>query len=99
MPAEMTLRDNFAAAALTGLLAQGDDGSFSEESYARAAYRWADAMLRERGNQPKPPDSSTLTDAERVAVRVARDAYADDDGNAECEEIAAVLSGLLERTK
>lgn len=45
----MTDRDHFAAAALTGLLAQGDDGSFSEESYARAAYRWADAMLRERG--------------------------------------------------
>ena len=40
---------------------------------------------------------ATLTDAEREAVRVARDAYADDDGNAECEEIAAVLSGLLER--
>jgi hypothetical protein len=44
----MTDRDTFAAAALTGLLAQGDDGSFSEESYARSAYRWADAMLRER---------------------------------------------------
>ena len=44
----ITDRDHFAAAALTGLLAQGDDGSFSEESYARGAYRWADAMLRER---------------------------------------------------
>ena len=44
----MTDRDHFAAAALTGLLAQGDDGSFSEESYVRGAYRWADAMLRER---------------------------------------------------
>ena len=40
---------------------------------------------------------ATLTDAEREAVQVARDAYADDDGNAECEEIAAVLSRLLER--
>ena len=45
--------------------------------------------------QPQP----TLTDEERKAVSVARDAYADDDGNAECEEIAAVLSRLLERTK
>jgi hypothetical protein len=44
----MTDRDHFAAAAFTGLLAQGDDGSFSEESYARAAFRWADVMLRER---------------------------------------------------
>lgn len=40
-----------------------------------------------------------LTAAEREAVQVARDAYADDDGNAECEQIAAVLSRLLERTK
>lgn len=39
----------------------------------------------------------TLTDEEREAVRVARDAYADDDGNAECEEIAAVLTSVLER--
>ena len=46
----MNDRDTFAAAALAGLLAQGDDGSFSEESYARAAYRWADTMLRERAN-------------------------------------------------
>ena len=45
------LRDHFAASALTGLLAQGDDGSFSEESYVRAAYRWADAMLRERARE------------------------------------------------
>lgn len=45
--------------------------------------------------QPQP----TITGAEREAVQVARDAYADDDGNAECEEIAAVLSRLLERTK
>ena len=54
MPAEMTLRDDFAAAALTGLLVQGDDGSFSEESYVRAAYRWADAMLRCRAGGDCP---------------------------------------------
>lgn len=52
---DMNDRDTFAAAALTGLLAQGDDGSFSEESYVRAAYRWADVMLRERDKQPAPP--------------------------------------------
>ena len=44
----MTDRDEFAAAALTGLLSQGDDGLVREESYARAAYRWADVMLRAR---------------------------------------------------
>jgi hypothetical protein len=47
----MTDRDHFAAAALAGLLAQGDDGSFSEESYARSAYRWADAMLSVRDSR------------------------------------------------
>jgi hypothetical protein len=44
-------------------------------------------------------DRLRLTDAEREAIEVARNAYADDDGNAECESIATVLSGLLERTK
>ena len=59
----MTDRDAFAAAALTGLLAQGDDGSFSEESYARGAYRWADAMLREmeRTNLDAAPEATAGT--------------------------------------
>jgi hypothetical protein len=55
----MNDRDTFAAAALTGLLAQGDDGSFSEESYARGAYRWADAMLRCRGTGDTPATHAT----------------------------------------
>lgn len=62
----MTDRDTFAAAALTGLLAQGDDGSFSEESYARAAYRWADAILRER-DESKPPEPCAWKDGVPVA--------------------------------
>lgn len=63
----MTDRDTFAAAALTGLLAQGDDGSFSEESYARAAYRWADAMLRERGTAipDATPTQSSVPDSRK----------------------------------
>ena len=63
----ITDRDHFAAAALTGLLAQGDDGSFSEESYARGAYRWADAMLRERAktNLDASPEARARTDADR----------------------------------
>ena len=91
-----SLRDTFAAAALTGLLSQGDDGSFSEESYARAAFRWADAMLRERANNLETPDSSpTLTDAEREAVETAaREADAHQHSNR-----AVTLRGLLERMK
>ena len=70
----MTDRDHFAAAALTGLLAQGDDGSFSEESYVRGAYRWADAMLRERAKTnhdaaPAARASEATASPERVCVR------------------------------
>lgn len=56
-------------------------------------------QLSQRGGPLMPFDvpPPTLTDAERKAVRAARDAYADDDGDAECEEIAATLRGLLER--
>ncbi len=41
--------------------------------------------------------SATLTDEERFVLREVRDAYADVDDVA-CNEIAAVLDGLLERT-
>lgn len=58
-----------------------------------------DATLSVRGGIVTVTMDATLTKAEREAVRVARDAYADDDGNAECEHIAAVLSGLLDRLK
>lgn len=43
----MTLRDYFAAQALTGLLANPDGGSSIGE-VARCAYRYADAMLAAR---------------------------------------------------
>lgn len=104
----MTDRDTFAAAALTGLLAEGDDGSFSEESYVRAAYRWADAMLRERTKQTAPPCVETdpapsgtrafhLTDAEREAVVRATDGYMawkDDNGELEKPDVQATLATL-----
>jgi hypothetical protein len=91
----MTDRDHLAAAALTGLLAQGDDGSFSEESYARAAYRWADAMLRCRGGGDCPvPDNPTLTDAEREAVTELTD---DPDFYGLTRTHTKVLRGLLKR--
>jgi len=41
----------------------------------------------------------TLTDAEREAIREAADAYSLDDGDPDCERIAATLRGLLERTR
>ena len=43
------LRDTFAAAALTGLLADdGDRTEYAMPNFAARAYEWADAMLRER---------------------------------------------------
>jgi len=39
-----------------------------------------------------------LTDAERFVLREVRDIYADED-DVKCNEIAAVIDGLLERTK
>jgi hypothetical protein len=41
---------------------------------------------------------SPLTDAERFVLREVRDIYADED-DVKCNEIAAVIDGLLERTK
>jgi hypothetical protein len=38
-----------------------------------------------------------LTDAERFVLREVRDIYADED-DVKCNEIAAVIDGLLERT-
>jgi hypothetical protein len=42
--------------------------------------------------------SPTLTDEERFVLREVRDIYADED-DVKCNEIAAVIDGLLERTK
>jgi hypothetical protein len=42
--------------------------------------------------------SPALTDEERFVLREVRDIYADED-DVKCNEIAAVIDGLLERTK
>ena len=41
---------------------------------------------------------ATLTDEERQAIREAADAYESNNGDADCERIAATLRGLLART-
>ena len=108
----MTDRDTFAAAALTGLLTK-DDAAKPEsmapwwpEWVCAAAYRWADAMLRERGNHSETPNSSpALTDAEREAVETAMDGYIawmEDNSALETPPVQlklATLRKLLERLK
>jgi hypothetical protein len=51
--------------------------------------------LADAGFTLGPP---TITDAERFVLREVRDIYADED-DVKCNEIAAVIDGLLERTK
>jgi hypothetical protein len=64
--------------------------------FATASEKAASEWMRKAADEI---ERLRLTDEERRVILVARDAYADDDGNAECESIAAVLSGLLERLK
>lgn len=45
----MTIRDQFAAHALNGLLAADQECGFKPDVAAEYAYRFADAMLRARG--------------------------------------------------
>lgn len=46
--ARMTLRDTFAAAALTGMLTDQSRARFNADTMATDAYRLADAMLKAR---------------------------------------------------
>lgn len=48
----MSLRDYFAGAALTGLLAKGLDDGCGARTAATEAYGYADAMLRQCCEQP-----------------------------------------------
>jgi len=68
----MTYRDTFAAAALTGLLADdGDRIDHAMSEFTRRAYEWADAMLIERGVVACEPTKPTLTDEERAVIGFA----------------------------
>jgi hypothetical protein len=86
----MTDRDTFAAAALTGLLTK-DDAAKPEsmapwwpEWACSAAYRWADAMLRER-ERHHIPDAGKMTEntTNHDAVPEAK-AYADGEPAPKC---------------
>jgi hypothetical protein len=69
----MTDRDHFAAAALTGLLSDKANQyptALQWEHLLKHAYRWADAMLRERertGNQTAPPCVETDGSSSAIA--------------------------------
>lgn len=46
--AQPTLRDRFAGQAMQGFAADPELQDITEEQAAKAAYRWADAMMKER---------------------------------------------------
>lgn len=48
--ASAELRDRFAMAALTGLLAAGDAHAYNRDKRAEIAWQEADAMLKARGD-------------------------------------------------
>lgn len=65
----MNDRDTFAAAALTGLLADdGDRIDHAMTDFTRRSYEWADAMLLERGVVAYEPTEPALTNDERAAI-------------------------------
>ena len=85
----MTDRDTFAAAALTGLLANPKDNDSTADKIRFWAWNWADAMLRERertGSRPTidgipvPPDPTNHDAA--PAARARTDADRDRTDNA-----------------
>jgi hypothetical protein len=92
----MTDIDTFAAAALTGLLADESLGHLGDTTLATRAYELASAMIEERERWNRAYAKS-LTDEEREAIYRAearlRTAYVPDD------ETAATLRKMLERLK
>jgi len=56
------LRDTFAAAALTGLLADDGDRVAAMGEFTARAYAWADAMLRARDADATHVDDTTLSE-------------------------------------
>jgi hypothetical protein len=96
----MTDRDTFAAAALTGLLADQSLGDLGDTTLATRAYELASAMIEERVKWNR---AHTLTDEEREAIETAMDGYIawmDDNVALETPRVQAKLAtlrNLLER--
>ena len=75
MQPEVTLRDTFAAAALTGLLTSDDVGEESNafgQAICQSAYLWADAMLRERERTNHDAAPAARAEIERLREAIRR---------------------------
>jgi N-acetylglucosamine kinase-like BadF-type ATPase len=78
-----------------------DEAASEIERLREAIRRLAeqDATLSVCGGAVKVTMDGTLTDEERQAIREGADAYESNNGDADCERIAATLRALLDRTK
>lgn len=108
----MTDRDTFAAAALTGWLAS-QQTVISEAEMAARAYRYADAMLRERERVTEPitqekraevsqrQPQPILTYEEREAIEFAICSLGRDDymNERHAKQLQETLERLIERLK
>jgi hypothetical protein len=59
-------------------------------------FAWFTSLAATCSSPPARRTQITLTDAEQFVLREVRDIYADED-DIKCNEIAAVIDGLLER--
>ena len=94
------LRDTFAAAALTGLLADDGDRIAAMGEFTARAYAWADAMLCEReqtNHATTPLNKGALGESEREAI----EQMLDEASGKACAEswVPDILRNLLERMK
>ena len=98
MSGEMTIRDHFAAAALTGLIAQGCCCDPVSEA-APIAYAMADAMLRERAatNHGAAPAAIATSDESR-ADTPAPSHRDDSTGDTRAAQEPVAWAHLMERT-
>ena len=67
---EMTRRDYFAAAALSGLLGDPDNEIRSPEEMAESALFWADAMLKQSQIEKRKEDQKSLAE---VALEIVKE--------------------------
>jgi hypothetical protein len=96
------LRDTFAAAALTGLMANSRHDKDTAEEVCRWSWNWADAMLRERNRAVAGCETATLTAEEREAIEwfsEVRKPLTRLTQSHNREKYKDTLCGLLERLK
>lgn len=95
-PIHATIRDQFAMAALTGLIANTQNGYYDWESYAKYSYELADKMMRVR-DKDKETEPKVLSENAVVLMNDRqRDSrfhpYTCPGNHPECENIRELIA-------